>query len=51
MLFYIDCIFSINNLVDWYEFVTNAGFSLSIAYLGIFIVSFYAEHKMQIDRS
>ena len=23
-----------NNSVDWYEFVTNAGFSLSIAYLG-----------------
>jgi NAD(P)H-quinone oxidoreductase subunit 5 len=29
-----------NNSVDWYEFVTNAGFSLSIAYLGIFIASF-----------
>ena len=29
-----------NNLVDWHEFVTNAGFSLSIAYLGIFIASF-----------
>nr|YP_010254186.1 NADH-plastoquinone oxidoreductase subunit 5 [Lithocarpus hancei]QTZ18727.1 NADH-plastoquinone oxidoreductase subunit 5 [Lithocarpus hancei] len=29
-----------NNSLDWYEFVTNAGFSLSIAYLGIFIASF-----------
>nr|YP_009454679.1 NADH dehydrogenase subunit 5 [Alnus cordata]AUG61193.1 NADH dehydrogenase subunit 5 [Alnus cordata] len=29
-----------NNSVDWYEFVTNASFSLSIAYLGIFIASF-----------
>ena len=29
-----------NNLVDWHEFVTNAGFSLSIAYLRIFIASF-----------
>nr|YP_009735963.1 NADH-plastoquinone oxidoreductase subunit 5 [Carya hunanensis]YP_010511074.1 NADH dehydrogenase subunit 5 [Carya dabieshanensis]QBG40522.1 NADH-plastoquinone oxidoreductase subunit 5 [Carya kweichowensis]QBG40700.1 NADH-plastoquinone oxidoreductase subunit 5 [Carya hunanensis]QOP39875.1 NADH dehydrogenase subunit 5 [Carya hunanensis]UQJ77786.1 NADH dehydrogenase subunit 5 [Carya dabieshanensis]UQJ78745.1 NADH dehydrogenase subunit 5 [Carya hunanensis] len=29
-----------NNSVDWYEFVTNASFSLSIAYIGIFIASF-----------
>nr|YP_009648714.1 NADH dehydrogenase subunit 5 [Casuarina glauca]QDA81690.1 NADH dehydrogenase subunit 5 [Casuarina glauca]QXF29387.1 NADH dehydrogenase subunit 5 [Casuarina equisetifolia] len=29
-----------NNFVDWYEFVTNASFSLSIAYFGIFIASF-----------
>nr|ARS44390.1 NADH-plastoquinone oxidoreductase subunit 5 [Morella rubra] len=29
-----------NNSVNWYEFVTNASFSLSIAYLGIFIASF-----------
>ncbi|KAK7855998.1 nad(p)h-quinone oxidoreductase subunit 5, partial [Quercus suber] len=29
-----------NNSVDWYEFVTNASFLLSIAYLGIFIASF-----------
>nr|YP_010387065.1 NADH-plastoquinone oxidoreductase subunit 5 [Aristotelia fruticosa]UDH57211.1 NADH-plastoquinone oxidoreductase subunit 5 [Aristotelia fruticosa]UPO67046.1 NADH-plastoquinone oxidoreductase subunit 5 [Aristotelia fruticosa] len=29
-----------NNFVDWYEFVTNATFSISIAYFGIFIASF-----------
>nr|YP_010270734.1 NADH-plastoquinone oxidoreductase subunit 5 [Fagus japonica var. multinervis]WQM57560.1 NADH-plastoquinone oxidoreductase subunit 5 [Fagus japonica]QFS81079.1 NADH-plastoquinone oxidoreductase subunit 5 [Fagus japonica var. multinervis]QKG63683.1 NADH-plastoquinone oxidoreductase subunit 5 [Fagus japonica var. multinervis]QNU40137.1 NADH dehydrogenase subunit 5 [Fagus japonica var. multinervis]UJY97666.1 NADH-plastoquinone oxidoreductase subunit 5 [Fagus japonica var. multinervis] len=29
-----------NNSVDWYEFVTNASFSLSIAYIGISIASF-----------
>nr|YP_010555590.1 NADH-plastoquinone oxidoreductase subunit 5 [Engelhardia hainanensis]UYR22339.1 NADH-plastoquinone oxidoreductase subunit 5 [Engelhardia hainanensis]WNI01294.1 NADH-plastoquinone oxidoreductase subunit 5 [Engelhardia hainanensis] len=29
-----------NNSVDSYEFVTNASFSLSIAYIGIFIASF-----------
>nr|WAJ60827.1 NADH dehydrogenase subunit F [Pterocarya fraxinifolia] len=29
-----------NNSVNWYEFVTNASFSLSIAYIGIFIASF-----------
>ncbi|KAJ7941299.1 NAD(P)H-quinone oxidoreductase subunit 5, chloroplastic [Quillaja saponaria] len=29
-----------NNFVDWYEFVTNATFSVSIAYFGIFIASF-----------
>nr|YP_010431944.1 NADH-plastoquinone oxidoreductase subunit 5 [Elaeocarpus grandiflorus]USS62397.1 NADH-plastoquinone oxidoreductase subunit 5 [Elaeocarpus grandiflorus] len=29
-----------NNFVDWYEFVTNAAFSVSIAYFGIFIASF-----------
>nr|YP_010195174.1 NADH-plastoquinone oxidoreductase subunit 5 [Arcangelisia gusanlung]QZZ82040.1 NADH-plastoquinone oxidoreductase subunit 5 [Arcangelisia gusanlung] len=28
-----------NNSVDWYEFVTNAIFSVSIAYFGIFIAS------------
>nr|YP_008081504.1 NADH dehydrogenase subunit 5 [Trochodendron aralioides]ABV65241.1 NADH-plastoquinone oxidoreductase subunit 5 [Trochodendron aralioides]AGJ72196.1 NADH dehydrogenase subunit 5 [Trochodendron aralioides] len=28
-----------NDSVDWYEFVTNAIFSVSIAYLGIFIAS------------
>nr|YP_740698.1 NADH dehydrogenase subunit 5 [Nandina domestica]Q09FR3.1 RecName: Full=NAD(P)H-quinone oxidoreductase subunit 5, chloroplastic; AltName: Full=NAD(P)H dehydrogenase subunit 5; AltName: Full=NADH-plastoquinone oxidoreductase subunit 5 [Nandina domestica]ABI49912.1 NADH-plastoquinone oxidoreductase subunit 5 [Nandina domestica] len=28
-----------NNSVDWYEFVTNAFFSVSIAYSGIFIAS------------
>nr|UDH57377.1 NADH-plastoquinone oxidoreductase subunit 5 [Aristotelia serrata] len=28
-----------NNFVDWYEFVTNATFSISIAYFGIFIAS------------
>nr|YP_008577030.1 NADH dehydrogenase subunit 5 [Eucalyptus spathulata]AGC58439.1 NADH dehydrogenase subunit 5 [Eucalyptus spathulata] len=29
-----------NNSVDWYEFVTNASFSVSIAFFGIFIASF-----------
>nr|YP_007889907.1 NADH-plastoquinone oxidoreductase subunit 5 [Francoa sonchifolia]AFJ00517.1 NADH-plastoquinone oxidoreductase subunit 5 [Francoa sonchifolia] len=29
-----------NNSVDWYEFLTNATFSVSIAFLGIFIASF-----------
>nr|QBC71642.1 NADH-plastoquinone oxidoreductase subunit 5 [Berberidopsis beckleri] len=29
-----------NNSVDWYEFVTNAIFSVSIAYFGIFIAFF-----------
>nr|YP_008081413.1 NADH dehydrogenase subunit 5 [Tetracentron sinense]AGJ72104.1 NADH dehydrogenase subunit 5 [Tetracentron sinense]QNQ65631.1 NADH dehydrogenase subunit 5 [Tetracentron sinense] len=28
-----------NNSLDWYEFVTNAIFSVSLAYLGIFIAS------------
>nr|YP_009485977.1 NdhF [Bretschneidera sinensis]AWA25582.1 NdhF [Bretschneidera sinensis]URF21792.1 NdhF [Bretschneidera sinensis]URF21878.1 NdhF [Bretschneidera sinensis]URF21964.1 NdhF [Bretschneidera sinensis]URF22050.1 NdhF [Bretschneidera sinensis] len=28
-----------NNFVDWYEFFTNATFSVSIAYFGIFIAS------------
>ena len=28
-----------NHSVDWYEFVTNAAFSVSIAYFGIFIAS------------
>ena len=26
--------------MNWYEFVTNASFSLSIAYIGIFIAPF-----------
>nr|YP_010138829.1 NADH dehydrogenase subunit 5 [Ilex purpurea]QQJ94437.1 NADH dehydrogenase subunit 5 [Ilex purpurea] len=29
-----------NNSTSWYEFVKDAGFSVSIAYLGIFIASF-----------
>nr|YP_009569898.1 NADH-plastoquinone oxidoreductase subunit 5 [Microtea debilis]QBC68105.1 NADH-plastoquinone oxidoreductase subunit 5 [Microtea debilis]QBE86528.1 NADH-plastoquinone oxidoreductase subunit 5 [Microtea debilis] len=29
-----------NNFVDWYEFVLNATFSVSLAYLGIFIAFF-----------
>nr|WDY86046.1 NdhF [Moutabea gentryi] len=29
-----------NNSVDWYEFVTNASFSVSLAYFGIVIASF-----------
>nr|YP_009462774.1 NADH dehydrogenase subunit 5 [Tetragonia tetragonoides]AUV65143.1 NADH dehydrogenase subunit 5 [Tetragonia tetragonoides] len=29
-----------NNSIDWYEFVINATFSVSIAYLGIFIAFF-----------
>nr|YP_010185598.1 NADH dehydrogenase subunit 5 [Epilobium hirsutum]QVL23095.1 NADH dehydrogenase subunit 5 [Epilobium hirsutum] len=29
-----------NNFTDWYEFVTNASFSVSIALLGIFIATF-----------
>nr|YP_009771128.1 NADH dehydrogenase subunit 5 [Colophospermum mopane]QIT01830.1 NADH dehydrogenase subunit 5 [Colophospermum mopane] len=31
---------NLNNSVDWYEFVTNAVFSVSIAFYGIFIASF-----------
>nr|YP_010233075.1 NADH dehydrogenase subunit F [Brachystegia bakeriana]QSX28197.1 NADH dehydrogenase subunit F [Brachystegia bakeriana] len=31
---------NLNNSVDWYEFVTNATFSVSIAFYGIFIASF-----------
>jgi NAD(P)H-quinone oxidoreductase subunit 5 len=31
---------NLNNSVDWYEFVINATFSVSIAYLGIFIAFF-----------
>jgi len=27
--------------VDWYEFFTNATFSVSIAFFGIFIASFF----------
>nr|QYJ09123.1 NADH-plastoquinone oxidoreductase subunit 5 [Staphylea holocarpa] len=30
-----------NHFVDWYEFVTNATFSVSIAYFGIFIAFFF----------
>nr|QWK49823.1 NADH-plastoquinone oxidoreductase subunit 5 [Ulmus macrocarpa] len=30
-----------NNSVDWYEFVENATFSVSIAYFGILIASFF----------
>nr|YP_009569813.1 NADH-plastoquinone oxidoreductase subunit 5 [Deeringia amaranthoides]QBC67352.1 NADH-plastoquinone oxidoreductase subunit 5 [Deeringia amaranthoides] len=30
-----------NNSVDWYEFVINATFSVSIAYLGIFLAFFF----------
>nr|YP_009764785.1 NADH dehydrogenase subunit 5 [Acrocarpus fraxinifolius]QIS95062.1 NADH dehydrogenase subunit 5 [Acrocarpus fraxinifolius] len=30
-----------NNSVDWYEFFTNATFSVSIAFFGIFIASFF----------
>nr|YP_010583681.1 NADH-plastoquinone oxidoreductase subunit 5 [Hippomane mancinella]UGY85775.1 NADH-plastoquinone oxidoreductase subunit 5 [Hippomane mancinella] len=29
------------NYIDWYEFVTNATFSVSIAFLGIFLASFF----------
>nr|UYX60827.1 NADH-plastoquinone oxidoreductase subunit 5 [Ormosia hosiei] len=29
------------NSVDWYEFLTNATFSVSLAFLGIFIASFF----------
>nr|YP_010280811.1 NADH dehydrogenase subunit 5 [Circaea alpina subsp. micrantha]UKH50106.1 NADH dehydrogenase subunit 5 [Circaea alpina subsp. micrantha] len=29
-----------NNSMDWYEFVTNASFSVSIAFFGIFIATF-----------
>nr|YP_010899758.1 NADH-plastoquinone oxidoreductase subunit 5 [Ormosia balansae]WHS15834.1 NADH-plastoquinone oxidoreductase subunit 5 [Ormosia balansae] len=29
------------NYVDWYEFLTNATFSVSLAFLGIFIASFF----------
>nr|QVX31125.1 NADH dehydrogenase subunit 5 [Sesbania drummondii] len=29
-----------NNSVDWYEFLTNATFSVSIAFFGIFLASF-----------
>ena len=32
---------NLNNSVDWYEFVTNATFSVSIAFYGIFIASFF----------
>nr|QWY86486.1 NADH-plastoquinone oxidoreductase subunit 5 [Guibourtia pellegriniana] len=32
---------NLNNSVDWYEFVTNAAFSVSIAFYGIFIASFF----------
>nr|QWY86652.1 NADH-plastoquinone oxidoreductase subunit 5 [Prioria balsamifera] len=31
---------NLNNSLDWYEFVTNAVFSVSIAFYGIFIASF-----------
>ncbi|KAE9597632.1 NAD(P)H-quinone oxidoreductase subunit 5 [Lupinus albus] len=30
-----------NNSVDWYEFFTNATFSVSLAFFGIFIASFF----------
>nr|YP_010514516.1 NADH dehydrogenase subunit 5 [Coursetia rostrata]UXL86169.1 NADH dehydrogenase subunit 5 [Coursetia rostrata] len=30
-----------NNSMDWYEFLTNATFSVSIAFFGIFIASFF----------
>nr|YP_010875562.1 NADH-plastoquinone oxidoreductase subunit 5 [Lysidice brevicalyx]WHE15740.1 NADH-plastoquinone oxidoreductase subunit 5 [Lysidice brevicalyx] len=32
---------NLNNSVDWYEFVKNATFSVSIAFYGIFIASFF----------
>nr|YP_009870082.1 NADH-plastoquinone oxidoreductase subunit 5 [Bonnetia paniculata]QKJ82023.1 NADH-plastoquinone oxidoreductase subunit 5 [Bonnetia paniculata] len=31
---------SVNNLMDWYEFLTNTTFSVGIAYLGLFMASF-----------
>nr|QWY86818.1 NADH-plastoquinone oxidoreductase subunit 5 [Bobgunnia fistuloides] len=30
-----------NNSVDWYQFLTNATFSVSLAFFGIFIASFF----------
>nr|QVX29463.1 NADH-plastoquinone oxidoreductase subunit 5 [Leptolobium dasycarpum] len=30
-----------NNSMDWYEFLTNATFSVSLAFFGIFIASFF----------
>nr|YP_009771542.1 NADH-plastoquinone oxidoreductase subunit 5 [Poecilanthe parviflora]QIT02327.1 NADH-plastoquinone oxidoreductase subunit 5 [Poecilanthe parviflora]QVX30372.1 NADH-plastoquinone oxidoreductase subunit 5 [Poecilanthe parviflora] len=32
-----------NNSVDWYEFLTNATYSVSIVFFGIFIASFFYE--------
>nr|WRY70292.1 NADH dehydrogenase subunit F [Viburnum plicatum] len=32
---------NLNNSMDWYEFVKDAVFSISIAYFGIFIASFF----------